>query len=105
MWFVIHDACEAVQPPAKYVHSASTPLNIHYISQDDVTAQCGVENNSLQPRKIYLGCVISDRATHTPIVMILPSPKTWTGTKQEYRCNYIHELGHWNGWPKDHPKE
>jgi hypothetical protein len=71
---------------------------VYFVQNEEViNAACKNKN----PSTIILGCVYSSTKKGQPPLMIIGNPCDYPDEK--YARHVCHELGHVNGWPKDHP--
>lgn len=87
-------------PPARYAW-ASMEASVSFLPQDEVHRVCAAAQHP--PKTVILACSVPG-APGSPCIVILPTPRSWSGTGDAYRDLVDHELGHCAGWPANHPR-
>lgn len=81
-------------PPARFQGNATA--TVQFDTDSGVSARCEQSLGPANPGHHWGGCHL------TSGVIIFPNPCLYTD--QPYAGRLCHELGHWNGWPGDHPR-
>jgi hypothetical protein len=86
------------RPPDRYAHVPGKATVVLWVSMDEVQRLCGDKAHPIPAGMVINGCVRLDGS------IVLPDPcdePVW----DIYAHRACHELGHFNGWPSDHPGE